>query len=166
MFRTMRRHKQQLSDEEAREVLARGKTGILAVIGDGGYPYTVPINYVYRDGGLFLHSALAGHKIDAIRADDKVSFCVVDADDVVADEYTTYYRSVVAFGRARILEDEAEKMAALRSLGDKYNPGQDAALEAEVAHGFSRLHMIEIEIEHLTGKQAKELAHVKGPLDE
>ena len=166
MVREMRRSKQQVNDKEAREVLARGKTGVLAVIGDGGYPYTVPINYVYRDGKLFLHSALTGHKIDAIRANDKVSFCVVDADDVVADEYTTYFRSVVAFGRARIIEDEAEKMASLRLLGDKYNPGQDEALDAEVAHGFSRLHMIEIEIEHLTGKQAKELAKVQGPLDE
>ena len=166
MVREMRRSKQQVNDKEAREVLARGKTGVLAVIGDGGYPYTVPINYVYRDGKLFLHSALTGHKIDAIRANDKVSFCVVDADDVVADEYTTYFRSVVAFGRARIIEDEAEKMASLRLLGDKYNPGQDEALDAEVAHGFSRLHMIVIEIEHLTGKQAKELAKVQGPLDE
>lgn len=166
MFRKMRRYKQQLSDEEARGVLARGKTGVLAVIGDEGYPYTVPINYVYREGKLFLHSALTGHKIDAIRANDKVSLCVVDADDVVAAEYTTYFRSVVAFGRARIIEDEAEKMASLRLIGDKYNPHQDEALNAEVAHGFARLHMIEIEIEHLTGKQAKELAHVKGPLDE
>ena len=166
IFRKMRRYKQQLSDEECVAVLRAGKTGVLAVTGDGGYPYAVPLNYVYANDKIYFHSALTGHKVDAIAADDRVSFCVIDADDVVPAEYTSYYRSVIAFGRAHIIEDEAEKMAALRLLGDKYNPNQDAALNKEVGSGFPRLHMIEIEIEHLTGKQAKELAKVKGPLDE
>ena len=165
MFRGMRRSKQQLADDAAIEVLERNTAGVLAVLGDDGYPYAVPLSYVYADGKIYFHSALKGHKIDAIEACDKVSFCVVDADDVKPAEYTTYFRSVIAFGRARIVRDEQEKMAALRLLGEKYNPRQPAALDAEVASGFSRLHMIELTIEHLTGKQAKELAHVKGPLD-
>ncbi|MBQ3302772.1 MAG: pyridoxamine 5'-phosphate oxidase family protein [Eggerthellaceae bacterium] len=166
MFREMRRFKQQLSDEETNGILKRGKTGVLAVSGDDGYPYTVPVNYVFDGEHIFLHSARTGHKIDAIRSCDKVSFCVVDADDVVPEEYTTYFRSVVAFGRARIMEPGEALEAALRMLGDKYNPGENEALDREVAHGMARLHMIEITIEHVTGKQAKELAHVKGPLDE
>ena len=153
----MRRSKQQLSPDEAVAILERNTAGVLAVSGDDGYPYAVPLSYVYADGKIYFHSALAGHKIDALEASDKVSFCVVDADDVVPSEYTTYYRSVIAFGRARILRDEQEKMAALRMLGEKYNPGQPEALAAEIAHGFARLHMIELTIEHLTGKQAKEL---------
>ena len=166
MFRKMRRFKQQLTEEESINVLDRNKTGILAVIGDEGYPYTVPINYVYADGKIFMHSATTGHKIDAIRTCDKASFCVIDADDVVPQDYSTNFRSVIAFGRVRIVENEDEKLASLRLLGDKYNPNQPEALEREIAHGFSRLHMIEFEIEHMTGKQSKELAHVKGPLDE
>ena len=166
MFRKMRRFKQQLTDDEVREVLERGKTGILAVIGDEGYPYTVPINYVYADGRIYMHSAVTGHKIDAIKACDKASFCVIDADEVVPADYSTNFRSVVAFGRARIMDDESAKEAALRQLGDKYNPDQPEALDREVAKSFTRLHMIELEIEHVTGKQSKELAHVKGPLDE
>lgn len=157
MFREMRRSKQQLSPDEAVAILERNTAGVLAVSGDDGYPYAVPLSYVYADGKIYFHSALAGHKIDALEASDKVSFCVVDADDVVPSEYTTYYRSVIAFGRAHILRDEQEKMAALRMLGEKYNPGQPEALAAEIAHGFARLHMIELTIEHLTGKQAKEL---------
>lgn len=153
----MRRSKQQLSPDEAVAILERNTAGVLAMSGDDGYPYAVPLSYVYADGKIYFHSALAGHKIDALEASDKVSFCVVDADDVVPSEYTTYYRSVIAFGRARILRDEQEKMAALRMLGEKYNPGQPEALAAEIAHGFARLHMIELTIEHLTGKQAKEL---------
>lgn len=166
VFRKMRRFKQQLTDDQIAEVLERSKTGILAVIGDGGYPYTVPINYVYADGRIYMHSAMTGHKIDALRADDRASFCVIDADDVVPADYSTNFRSVVAFGRAHIMEDEAAKETALRLLGDKYNPNQPEALDREVAKGFERLHMIEFEIEHVTGKQSKELAHVKGPLDE
>lgn len=159
MFREMRRNKQQLTDEEARDVLQRGKTGILAVLGDDGYPYTVPLNYTYFNDAIYFHCALAGHKIDAIQACDKVSFCVIDKDDVVPAEYTSYYCSVVAFGRASIIEDEDEKLASLRHLGDRYNPGQDSALDSEVAKGFTHLHMVRIDIEHLTGKQAKELVH-------
>ena len=166
MFRKMRRFKQQLTDEETVAVLERGKTGILAVLGDEGYPYTVPINYVYSDGTVYMHSAVTGHKIDAIRAYDKASFCVIDADDVVPADYSTNFRSVIAFGRVRIVEDEQEIMDSIRLLGDKYNPNQPAALDAEVAKSFKRLHMIALDIEHVTGKQSKELAHVKGPLDE
>ncbi len=165
MFRKMRRYKQQMTDEEARGVLERGKTGIMAVNGDDGYPYTVPINYVYADGKIYMHSALEGHKIDAIQANDKVSFCVIDADDVVPADYSTNFISVIAFGRARILTDETEKERSLRLLGDKYNPGQDEALDDEVRKFFKRVHMIEITIEHLTGKKSKELANVAGPLD-
>ena len=157
MFREMRRKRQQLTQEESEAVLLRGKTGVLAVRGDGGYPYAVPVNYVYSNGKIYLHSALAGHKVDAIREDGRVSFCVIDKDDVVADEYTTYFRSVIVFGRARIMQDGDAKMAALRILGDKYNPHQDEALDNEVAKGFDRLLMIEIDIEHLSGKQAIEL---------
>ena len=166
MFRKMRRYKQQLADEEAIAVLERGKTGVLALIGDEGYPYTVPINYVYADGRVYMHSALTGHKIDAIRACDKASFCVIDADDVVPADYSTNFRSVIAFGRARIVEDEREKMMSIRLLGDKYNPNQPESLDAEVSKSFARLHMIALDIEHMTGKQSKELARVKGPLDE
>ena len=165
MFRKMRRSKQQLSDEEIEQVLERSKTGVLGVIGDGGYPYTVPMNFVYANERIYMHSALNGHKIDAITANEKASFCVIDADDVVPADYSTNFRSVIAFGKARIVEDEEEKMASLRLLGDKFNPNHDDALDAEIARTFSRLHMIAIDIEYVTGKQSKELAHVSGPLD-
>lgn len=157
MFREMRRLKQKLSEEDARQVLQRGMVGVLAVLGDDGYPYTVPINYTYFNNAIYFHCALSGHKIDAIEACGKVSFCVIDKDDVVPDRYTSYYRSVVAFGRAHIVEDDEEKLASLRNLGDRYNPGEDAALDAAVAKGFAHLHMVRIDIEHLSGKQAKEL---------
>ena len=153
MFREMRRSKQQLSDEEVEAILHEGKTGTLAVNGEGGYPYAVPMNYVYADGRIYLHSARSGHKVDAMLADNRVSFCVVGADDVVPEKYATNYKSVIVFGRARFVEDEAEKMMSLRRLGDKYNPGEDEALDKEISSGYSRVCMIAIDIEHMTGKQ-------------
>ena len=109
MFREMRRSKQQLSQEETEAVLTRGTSGVLSVLGDGGYPYGVPLSYVYHDGKLYFHWALSGHKLDAVRACPKASFCVVDRDQVVPPEYTTYFRSAIAFGTVRVVEDPEEK---------------------------------------------------------
>lgn len=153
----MRRIRQQLPPEECIEILGRAEAGTLALLGDGGYPYSLPISFVYSDGRLYFHSALSGHKIDAIHGCDKASFSVIDKDDVKPDEYTTYYRSVICFGHIRIIDDEDEKMRAARLLGGRYNPGDDEGLEKELAKAFKAMCMIELKIEHMTGKEAKEL---------
>ena len=156
-FRTMRRKRQHLSEEESIEILRKATAGTLALLGDGGYPYAVPISYVYADGKLYFHSALSGHKVDAIRNCDKASFCIIDKDDVQPAKYTTFFRSVIAFGRIHIIEDEQEKLETARLLGDRYNPNQEEALQKELEHGFARMLMIRFDIEHLTGKEAIEL---------
>ena len=137
-------------------ILKKATAGTLALLGDGGYPYAVPISYVYVDGKLYFHSALSGHKVDAIRNCDKASFCVIDKDDVQPEKYTTYFRSVIAFGRIHIIEHEQEKLETARLLGDRYNPNQEEALQKELEKGLSRMMMIRFDIEHLTGKQAIE----------
>ena len=156
-FREMRRKRQQLSEEKSIGILQKSTAGTLALLGDNGYPYAVPISYVYADGKLYFHSALSGHKIDAIRNCDKASFCVIDKDDVRPEKYTTYFRSVIAFGRIHIIEDEQEKLETARLLGDRYNPNQEEALQKEIEKGLSRMLMIRFDIEHLTGKAAIEL---------
>jgi hypothetical protein len=153
----MRRHRQQLSDEDSIGILNRATSGTLALLGDGGYPYAVPISYVYDNGKLYFHSAMSGHKVDAIRGCDKASFCVIDQDYVRPAEYTTYFRSVIAFGRISIVEDESEKLAIARILGNRYNPNQEEALQRELEHGLARMLAIRLDIEHLTGKEAIEL---------
>lgn len=156
-FREMRRKRQQLSDAESIDILKKATSGTLALLGDGGYPYAVPISYVYADGKLYFHSALSGHKIDAIKGCDKASFCVIDKDDVQPEKYTTFFRSVIAFGRIHIVEDENEKLQIARLLGNRYNPNQDEALQKEIESGLSRMSAIRFDIEHLTGKEAIEL---------
>ena len=158
-FRDMRRKRQQLSEEESIGILQKATAGTLALLGDNGYPYAVPISYVYADGKLYFHSALSGHKVDAIRNCDKASFCVIDKDDVQPEKYTTYFRSVIAFGRIHIIEDDQEKLETARLLGDRYNPNQEEALQKELEKGLSRMVMIRFDIEYLTGKEAIELVN-------
>lgn len=161
MFREMRRNKQELPAEECTAVLERGTSGVLAVLGDEGYPYAVPLSYVYCDGKIYFHCAKSGHKLDAIARESKVSFCVVDQDRVVPEKYTTYFRSVIVFGRARVLEDEAEKRRAIGLLAEKYSPEQGADSQKEIGQAWERFCMIELAAEHITGKEAIELVKEK-----
>ena len=126
-FREMRRKRQLLSDDESIGILQKATAGTLALLGDNGYPYAVPISYVYHEGKLYFHSALAGHKVDAIRNCD------------------------------HIIEDDKEKLAMARMLGNRYNPNNDESLQKEIEGGLSRMLMIRFDIEHLTGKEAIEL---------
>lgn len=157
MFREMRRKNQQLPREEAEAILRRGTSGVLSLLGDEGYPYGVPLSYVYHNGKLYFHCAKAGHKLDAIRREGKCSFCVIDQDQVVAEKYTTLFRSVIVFGHVRVLEEDCEKRAALKALGERFNPGESESLESEISSTWNSVCVLELEIEHLTGKEAKEL---------
>ena len=103
MRTSMRRKNQALTQEECIAVLQRGTSGVLAVTGEGDYPYAVPLSYVYSNSKLYFHCAASGYKLEAIARNPKVSFCVIDQDQVVPEEYTTYFRSVIIFGQARIL---------------------------------------------------------------
>lgn len=160
-FRKMRRSRQQLSKSECDAILSMATSGTLALLGDNGYPYAVPISYVYTDGKLYFHSAKTGHKVDAIRQCDKASFCVIDADDVHPSEFTTYFRSVIAFGKIQIIESENERMHAASLLGGRYNPGDDVGLQKELEKGLSHMLILRLDIEHLTGKEAIELVRTK-----
>ena len=158
MFREMRRKMQALTAEETAEILKRNTSGVLSLNGDDGYPYGVPLSYVYLDSKLYFHCAGAGHKLDSILKDDKVSFCVIDQDQVVGEEYTTYFRSVIAFGRARVLEG-AEKLRPLVELCEKYYPGHLEQTRQKAEHALKNVSIVEVTIEYMTGKTA--MARVK-----
>lgn len=162
-FRIMRRLRQQLTKSEVESILSKATSGTLALLGDNGYPYAVPISYVYTDGKLYFHSAKTGHKIDTIRQYDKASFCVIAADDVHPSEFTSYFRSVIAFGKIQIIESKSERIYAASLLGNKYNPGDNIGLQQELEKGLSNLLILRLDVEHMTGKEAIELtrAHRK-----
>lgn len=162
MFREMRRKQQNLSQEETMEILSRGTSGVLALSGDEDYPYAVPISYVSCGSKIFFHSAKEGHKIDAIRTCSKASFCVIDKDTVIPEKYTTAFRSAIAFGKIRILTDELERKAAIKALAEKYYPdGSEEEYHRELDKYWESLCMIELSIEHLSGKEGIELTKAK-----
>lgn len=158
MFREMRRKKQQLPEEACVAVLNRATSGVLALNGDDGYPYAVPLSYVYEHEKLFFHCAKVGYKLDLIRRTQKVSFCVIDQDEVVPEEYTTNYRSVIAFGTARILENDDEFRHAIETLAAKYTPGDEAGRKRTIEAAYQHMSLIEVKIERMTGKESSELA--------
>lgn len=161
MIREMRRNRQILSRDESIKVLMNGTSGVLALSGDDDYPYAVPLSYVYCDLKIFFHCSHTGYKLDSIKKNDKVSFCVIDKDEVIPEEYTTYFRSVIVFGKIRIVEDEVEKRSALEKLAARYSPNQEQGRLQEIDNEFKRVCILELDIEHMTGKEAIELVRMK-----
>ena len=159
MFREMRRKNCVISTEAAEKILREGDFGVLALSGDDGYPYAVPINYAVEGNKIYFHSAKIGHKIDAINRNDKVSFCVVDKHEVVAEEFTTYFTSAIAFGRIRIVDDndDPDKLRGLELLADKYSSTASPVRREKELSRISALVVPVMTIDHLTGKAAREL---------
>jgi nitroimidazol reductase NimA-like FMN-containing flavoprotein (pyridoxamine 5'-phosphate oxidase superfamily) len=156
MFRDMIRINQKMSHEAAEELLNRNTGGVLCCVGDGGYPYGVPMSYAYRDGKIYFHSKNMGHKVDALAAEPKTCFTVIDRDDIVAEELTAYYRSVIAFGRTRLLEGE-ERLDALWALVEKYAGHLPQDFKEEKMQGNEKTSIYALDIESMTGKEAIEL---------
>ena len=157
MFRPMRRAKKAIPDEAAKRLLQTERRGVLAVNGDLGYPYAVPVNFLYDEaaGKLYFHGAKEGHKIDAIRACDKASFCVHDEGQRVAWEWPLHFCSVIVFGRIAPVTDAALTETACRRLAEKFT--DDAAyIDAEIAAARDRVLCLALTPEHMTGKRIKE----------
>ena len=156
----MRRGKQLLPTEDTTAVMDRCTNGTMACIGDEGYPYSVPLSYVYYNNKIYFHSAKAGHKIDAITKNPMVSFSVIDEDTVISEEYTTYFRSVIAFGKARITEGD-EHQEAFKALVEKYSGDQPEEAKHKEIAGCTQAYIIAIDVEHITGKEAIEYVNAK-----
>lgn len=168
MFPSMRRRRQEMNLADTLELLRTGDYGILAVQGNDGYPYTIPINYVFLEKGLdgsaakdafYFHCALEGHKIEALHRDPKASFCVVERHDVVPERFATTYRSVIAFGKLRIVS-QTEMRDAVYKLTKKFDPAAHETILAEIEKDGPRCTVLELKVEHLTGKVSSDLLKV------
>ena len=157
MFREMNRKKQQLTDAECVEILTNEKRGVLSVLGDDGYPYGTPINHYYDpdDGHLYFHSGNTGHKIDAIRRCDKASFCVYDAGQREEGHWALHVRSVIVFGRIRVVEDQAHALEMIRGLARKFTD-DEGYIQHEIETAAKHVLCLELTPEHITGKLVNE----------
>lgn len=157
MFRPMRRKKNEISLDAAKALLVNCKRGALAVQGDDGYPYTIPMDFYYDEAvnKIYFHTAKAGHKIESIRINDKVSFTTWDDGYLEPGDWAYFVSSCVVFGRAKIVEDQARIIEMIRPFALKYYPSAEA-VEEEIAQDVKAVFMIELEIEHITGKKIHE----------
>ena len=157
MFREMRRKKKQISTEAAEALLEQSRRGVLAVNGDDGYPYAIPVNYFYdrENQKIYFHGARAGHKADAMKSCDKVCFTVYGNETVREDVWAPFMQSVVVFGRCHFVEAGERATALLKRLAMKYYPNEQLADE-EIAQSGKAAQVFAIEIEHLSGKEIQE----------
>lgn len=157
-MRILRKKRQELTKDRTIKIMENSSHGVLAIIGDGGYPYAVPLSFAYSGGKIYFHCAKVGHKLDAIKSDGRVSFCAVARDEIMPKDFTTKYESAVAFGRARIIEDRDEIIYAMRLLARKYCPQTPAAIaDKYIKSDMSRFFAVCIDVEHMTGKQGSML---------
>lgn len=156
MEHKMRRFRQQLPAGEALKILGEGTNGILSLVDSDGAPYGVPLSYACDgDKCIYFHSAVAGHKIECIASEARCSFCVVAQDEIVPEEFTTYFRSVIVTGTIRIVDNSDEMRHGLMLLCGKYSPGIDP--EAEIAKCIGRVTVLRLDITSITGKESIEL---------
>lgn len=155
MFRDMRRKNRELPYEECIEILTNEPRGVLAVLGDYDYPYTVPMTHVFVDGKIYFHGAQTGHKNDAIKKHDKVSYCVMDKGVKAKDSWWYTFKSVVVFGKIRTLTDKDEKIEKLTYLGDKFFPTHEETV-SEINRLLDKTEVFEITIDYISGKRVEE----------
>lgn len=152
MRHDMRRIDRALSEAEAREIMARADHGFLATVGEDGWPYAVPVNHVLAGDLLYFHCALSGHKLDNIAHEERVAYSAIASAEVLPQELTTHYESAIAFGRAGIVEDPAERRRALELLGRRFCLGFEPEVQEEIRKDGPKTAVVRIRIEHLTGK--------------
>ncbi len=157
MFRPIRKKKNDIGIEAAEQLLLHTRRGVLAMYGMEAYPYAVPINYVYDKEAqkIYFHGAKAGHKIEALRACDRVCFTVYGNETAKEEAWAPFMQSAVVFGRCRLMENGPEAMARLKQFAMKYYPDEQLADE-EIARAGKAAQMFEIEIEHISGKEVQE----------
>ncbi len=157
MFRKMRRAHQAISREACIEILKTESRGVLSVIGDDGYPYGIPVSHWYDEKAdrLYFHCGKKGHKIDAIRSCDKVSFCVYDHGWRKEGEWSLNISCVILFGRAVMLEDHEKALEICRNISHKFTD-DDEYIEHEILHSGPAVEVVEITPEYMTGKLVNE----------
>lgn len=157
MFRPVRKKQNEIDLEAVKKLLSSERRGVIAVIGDNGYPYAIPVNFVYveEDNRIYFHGARSGHKVDSLKACDKVCFTVYGNETIKDEEWAPYMQSAVVFGRCHLVMDQERAICLVRRMASKYYPDSDL-IEEEIAISGKAVQMFEIEIEHMSGKEVQE----------
>ena len=157
MFRSNRRKNKEISLETSKDLLRSSRRGVLSVNGDNGYPYAIPINYLYdeKNNKIIFHSSKVGHKVDSLKKSDKVCFTVYGNETIKEENWAPFLQSVVIFGRCRFIEKDEEIIRLVKQFALKYYPNEEMVNKEIVSSGMN-VQIFEIEIEHLSGKEIQE----------
>ena len=158
MFRAIRKKKNEISIDATKELLHSSRRGVLAVNGDEGYPYAIPINYLYdeENNRIIFHGAKAGHKVDSLKKNDKICFTIYGNETIKEEKWAPYLQSVVIFGKCHLVENKDETISMLKKFALKYYPNEEM-VNKEIEFSGRGVQMFEIEIEHLSGKEVQEI---------
>lgn len=158
MFRSIRKKRNEIGLEESKQLLCNSRRGVLAVCGDEGYPYAIPINFLYdeSENTIIFHGAKAGHKVDSIKANDKVCFTVYGNESIKKEAWAPFVQSVVVFGRCHLVSGLEENVRLVRKFAQKYYPSLEL-VDEEVKASGKGVQMFEIKIEHMSGKEIQEI---------
>ena len=152
MFREMRSKANMLTNEEVENILKTSPNGTLALYGENGYPYSVPVNFGYSDGKIYFHGAAEGYKLDCMKKDPHVSFSVIGKDDIAKENFTTLFSSVIAFGTIRVIDTMEEKIPVLEAMVGKYSAEFMESGKELIRKGCGSV-AYELTIDHMTGKK-------------
>ncbi len=152
MFREMRSKANMLTNEEVENILKTSPNGTLALYGENGYPYSVPVNFVYLNGKIYFHGAAEGYKLDCMKKDPHVSFSVIGKDDIAKENFTTLFSSVIAFGTVRVIDTMQEKVPVLEAMVGKYSAEFMESGKELISKGCGSV-AYELTIDHMTGKK-------------
>ncbi len=157
MFRELTRKKQELSHEKCIDILKSEKRGVLNVNGDNGYPYGMPMNHFYNenDGCIYFHCGKAGHRLDSLKSDNKVSFCICDSSYKDEGEWALNIKSIIVFGKIEIIDN----MDAIRSITTllSYKFTADTAYIAKEIENYAHeTLLLKLIPEHICGKLVRE----------
>lgn len=157
MFRELLRKNKRIPDSECIEILMREKRGVLSVLGDGGYPYGMPMNHFYNpdDGCIYFHCGKKGHRLDSLRRCDKVSFCVYDEGYAENGDWALNINSVIVFGRVKIIENRETVRAVTERLCHKFTQDEEY-IQKEIAAALGATLLLKLTPEHICGKRIKE----------
>lgn len=157
MFRPVRKKKNEIDVVAINSLLKNCRRGVLALNGDDGYPYAIPINFLFDkdDNKIYFHGARFGHKVDALKKCDKVCFTIYGNETFKEENWAPYMQSVVIFGRCHLINSNEKTMILLKKFAMKYYPSE-ALVDEEIMKCGKAAQMFEIEIQHMTGKEVHE----------
>ncbi|WP_312906314.1 pyridoxamine 5'-phosphate oxidase family protein [Tissierella praeacuta] len=173
----MRRKDREMNKEFGLEVIDKSRYGIVSMIDEDNEPYGIPLSIVRDEETLYFHSAMDGRKVKALEKNPNVSVAFIgevkvpenytkeELDEIVKDEskavllissvFTTQYESAVVKGKVKLVEDEEEKIKAMRLICEKYTPTKMSYFNMAIKAGLKRTNVYKIEIEEIKAKRKK-----------